>query len=80
LGCPGLLKRPGFCYNETATGDLREIIAQNFGFNILFVSVGIFIIISAFLPLLILKEFKARDGKAPTVPEAKAIRPLAPKD
>jgi len=61
-------------------GGLGGIIAQNFGFNTLFISVGVFIIISALLPLLILKELRIRDGRMPIVPEAKVIEPPAPKE
>ncbi len=61
-------------------GALGGMIAQNFGFNILFIGVGIFIIISAFLPLLISKEMKARDGRVSLVPEIKTIEPPAPKE
>ena len=61
-------------------GGLGGVIAQNFGFNILFLGVAGFIIISAFLPLLISKEMKARDGKAPIVPEIKTMEPPAPKE
>lgn len=61
-------------------GGLGGVIAQNFGFNMLFLGVAGFIIVSAFLPLLISKEMKARDGKVPLVPEAKVIEPPAPKE
>lgn len=44
-------------------GALGGIIAYRFGFNILIVSVGIIMLISAFLPLLLLKEISARDKK-----------------
>jgi len=40
------------------SGALGGIIAYNFGFEPLFIGVGIFILISAFLPLLILKNIK----------------------
>lgn len=43
-------------------GALGGVIAYNFGFNVLFVSCGIFIILSAFLLPLISKEMKPKDG------------------
>lgn len=46
-------------------GALGGIIAHNFGFNILFVGVGIFILLGAFLPLLILREMKSRVFRPP---------------
>jgi len=46
-------------------GALGGIIAHNFGFNILFVGVEIFILLGAFLPLLILREMKPRVFRPP---------------
>ena len=37
-------------------GALGGIIASQFGFNALFIGIGIFILLSAFLPLLVFKE------------------------
>ncbi len=61
-------------------GALGGVIAQNFGFNTLFVGAGIFIILSSVLPIFILKEMKIRSGKAPIVPEIKILEPPAPKE
>lgn len=61
-------------------GALGGIVAQNFGFKTLFVSVTIFILLSAFLPFLISKEMRAKDKKMPVVPEIKTIQPPAPKE
>ncbi len=61
-------------------GALGGIIAKNFGFNTLFIGVAIFIIFSAFLPLLISKEMKTKDGKVPIVPEFKILEPPVPKE
>ncbi len=59
-------------------GALGGIIAHNFGFNILFVGVGIFILLGTFLPLLILREMKPRDGEV-IISKTKMFRPPAPK-
>ena len=61
-------------------GGLGGIIANNFGFNVLFTGVAIFILASAFLPLLIIGEMTPRDKKLPKVPEIKTIQPPAPKE
>jgi MFS family permease len=61
-------------------GALGGIVASRFGFNILFIGVGIFILLSAFLPFLISKEMRTRDKKMPAVPEIKIIQPPAPKE
>lgn len=60
-------------------GALGGIIAQSFGFNILFIGVTFFILLSAFLPILISKQMRSRDGKTPIVPQVKTIEPPAPK-
>jgi len=57
------------------TGSLGGIIAYRFGFETLFIGVGIFLLLSASLPLLIKKELIPRDKKLPTVPEIKTIEP-----
>jgi len=49
-------------------GALGGIIANRVGFNILFIGVGIFILISAFLPLLIYKKISLEDKKVPRIP------------
>lgn len=61
-------------------GALGGVIAYRFGFNILFIGVTIFILLSAFLPFLISKEMRAKDKKMPVVPEIKTIQPPAPKE
>jgi len=63
-----------------AAGALGGIIANTLGFNILFIGVGIFVLISAFLPFLIYKDIFSRDRKLPRVPEAKGPQePYLPK-
>ena len=59
-------------------GALGGIIAYNFGFNALFIGAGVFIILSAFLLLLIAKEMKPRDGGVVIV-KNKMFQPPAPK-
>lgn len=54
--------------------------AYNFGFTNLFIGIIIFILISAILPLFILKDMKARDKAEPIYPEIKSTAPLAPKE
>ena len=61
-------------------GALGGIVAQNFGFNILFIGVGIFILLSSFLLFLISKQMWLKDKKTPLVPEIKSIQPPAPKE
>jgi MFS family permease len=64
-----------------AAGALGGIIASYFGFKTLFIGTGIFILISAFLPLLIFREIIPKDKKMPRVPETKTIQPpTAPKE
>ena len=43
------------------TGALGGIIADRFGFNVLFIAVGTFVILSALLPLAILKEVNSKN-------------------
>lgn len=63
-----------------ASGALGGIIASQFGFNALFVGVGIFVLISAFLPFLIYKDIAKRDHISPRTPKAKAFQePYLPK-
>jgi MFS family permease len=50
-------------------GALGGVIAYNFGFNNLFIGVIIFLILSAFLPLLISKQMLPRDGISIKIPE-----------
>ena len=61
-------------------GALGGIVAQNFGFNILFIGVGIFILFSSFLPFLISKQMWLKDKKTALVSEIKSIQPPAPKE
>ncbi|MCK4520694.1 MFS transporter [Candidatus Parcubacteria bacterium] len=61
-------------------GALGGIIAHNFGFNILFIGVGIFIFLSAFLPILILKEMKPRSGRMSKISKIKIIQPPISKE
>ncbi len=62
-------------------GALGGVMAYRFGFNVLFAGVEIFIIFSAFLPLLISKELLRRDKKMSLVPEIKTIQqPPMPKE
>jgi len=62
------------------SGALGGIIAAKFGFNILFIGVGIFVLVSAFLPFLIYKEIFPKDRGFPKVPETKEILPPLPKE
>ena len=62
------------------SGALGGIIAAKFGFNILFIGVGIFALASAFLPFLIYKDIFPRNHFFPRAPEAKGFQePLLPK-
>jgi len=51
-----------------ASGALGGIIANRFGFNTLFIGVTIFILVSAALPILILKKVSSKDGKVSRPP------------
>jgi len=64
------------------SGALGGIVAQSFGFKILFVSSGIFIILSAFFLFFISKEManKDRNMVSPVCPEIKTLQPPAPKE
>ncbi len=55
-------------------------VAYHFGFANLFIGIIIFILISAALPLLILKEMRVRNKPEPVFPEIKIIPPTAPKE
>jgi len=50
------------------SGALGGIIANRFGFNTLFIGVAIFILISAALPILILKQVASKNGKVSRPP------------
>ncbi|MDP3015189.1 MAG: MFS transporter [bacterium] len=56
-------------------GSLGGLIAYRFGFDVLFIGIGILLLLSASLPLLIQKELIPRDKKMPRVPEIKTIQP-----
>jgi hypothetical protein len=56
------------------------VIVQSYGFLALFEGVIIFIILSAFLPILISKQMRTKDGKAIFGPEIKIVEPPAPKE
>ncbi len=63
-----------------ASGALGGIVAAKFGFNILFIGVGIFVLISAFLPFLIYKDIYPKDRTLPRTPKAKGLQePHLPK-
>ncbi|MFH1714200.1 MAG: MFS transporter [Candidatus Nealsonbacteria bacterium] len=57
-----------------SAGALGGIIVANFGFNFLFVVIGIFVLLSAILPVLILKEISPRDEKALSAPATKMVQ------
>ena len=60
-------------------GILGGLIAYRFGFDVLFIGIGILLLSSASLPLLIQKELIPGDKKMPRVPEIKTIGPSTPK-
>jgi len=60
-------------------GALGGTIALYFGFKTLFTGAVIFIVLSSFLPLLILKEISPRNKKMPRISEIKTIEPPTPK-
>lgn len=62
------------------TGALGGIVAHKFGFHVLFTGVGIFILLSAFLPLLISREMIPKDKRMARIPAGKGIRPPHPKE
>ncbi len=63
------------------SGALGGIIASQFGFNILFIGVGIFALGSAFLPLLVYKDIFPRDHFFPRAPETRELQvPHLPKE
>jgi len=63
------------------TGVLGGIIAAEFGFNILFVGVGIFALVSAFLPFSVYKILMPKDGVSLRTPEIKEFQePYLPKE
>lgn len=63
------------------SGAVGGIIASIFGFNLLFIGVGLFIAASAFLPFLIYKEFSPLKNNLSRVPESKDLQgPHLPKE
>ncbi len=56
------------------SGAAGGLIAGTFGFNVLFIGVGVFALASAFLPFLIYKDICPKNKKSPRVPEAKAFQ------
>lgn len=62
-----------------AAGALGGVIAAEFGFNILFIGVGVFVLISALLPFLIYKQLAPRDKPQKAPPVKTAQEPYLPK-
>ena len=63
-----------------AAGALGGMVASTFGFNILFIGVGIFVLASGLFPFLISKDIYLRKRKLPPVPTTKALQePYLPK-
>lgn len=60
-------------------GSLGGLIAYRFGFEVLFLGIGILLLLSAFLPFLIKKKLSPRDKNTPIVPEIKTIESSTPK-
>ncbi len=60
-------------------GSLGGLIAYRFGFEILFLGIGILLLLSAILPLLIKRELMTRGKKMPSVPGIKTFESPAPK-
>ena len=60
-------------------GSLGGITAYRFGFDALFVGIGIFLLLSASLPLLIQKELIPGGKRISPAPEIKIIEPPTPK-
>jgi len=64
-----------------ASGALGGIIANAFGFNVLFIGVGVFVLISAFLPFLIYKDIYHKNHTSPRFPKTKGLQgPPLPKE
>lgn len=59
-------------FGSGIAGASGGIIANYFGFNVLFVGVIVFLLISALLPLLIRKELFLKDGEIIKTPSGKA--------
>lgn len=56
------------------SGALGGIIANRFGFDVLFIGAGIFVLLSAFLPFLIYKDIFLRDHFILRIPEDKGLQ------
>lgn len=64
-----------------ASGALGGVMVSIFGFDLLFVLVGFFVLLSSIILFLILWEISPRDKKVPRVPETKGLQePQLPKD
>ncbi|PIS17359.1 MAG: hypothetical protein COT59_01050 [Candidatus Nealsonbacteria bacterium CG09_land_8_20_14_0_10_42_14] len=62
------------------SGALGGMVASTFGFNVLFIGAGIFVLVSSFLPFLIYDDICPKDRKSPRVPEVKGLQePYLPK-
>jgi len=59
-------------FGSGIAGALGGIIAKYFGFNVLFIGVIVFLLISSLLPLLIRKELFLKDGEIIKTPAGKA--------
>ncbi|MBU1290030.1 MFS transporter [Patescibacteria group bacterium] len=58
-------------FGSGIAGALGGVVANRFGFYILFIGVIVFLLISAFLPLLIRKELSSKDKKIIRTPAGK---------
>jgi MFS family permease len=56
------------------TGALGGILAANFGFTLLFIFSGFFVLLSSLILFAILWEISPRDKKVPRVPETKGLQ------
>lgn len=61
-------------------GALGGIVAHHFGFDTLFIGVSIFVLVSAFLPVFIVKEMIPKDKKSAKIIVAKGLQPPQPKE
>ena len=61
-------------------GAVGSIVASKFGFNILFVGVGFFYLLSALLPFAITKEMSDQNIKVPQIPTQKTPTVVGPKE
>jgi predicted MFS family arabinose efflux permease len=64
-----------------AAGALGGLIASNFGFNFLFITVAVFVLLSSLILFAILKMVSPRNKKIPRTPETKTLQePYLPKE